>query len=75
MSTYRDLVFKKMVYNVVGFFNKIINLPSRLSKPPKVAAGRENVISHTVRKERGTNKAPRIAHPWKMKCITHAIEF
>lgn len=42
----------------------VIDLPNRLSKPAKVAAGRENVISHTVKKDSGTNSTPRIAQPW-----------
>ena len=32
--------------------------------PANVAAEREKVISHTVKKERGTKRAPIIAHPY-----------
>jgi hypothetical protein len=39
-------------------------LPKRIEMPAKVAAEREKVISHTVKKERGTKRAPIMAQPW-----------
>ena len=41
-----------------------IILPNKFKVPANVAAGRENVISQTVRNESGTSNAPIIAQPY-----------